>query len=646
VPGAVAPFGSWRSPITSAHIARQRIGLGQLQVHGDDVYWSEVRAADGGRYVVVRRAPDGTVEDVTPPGFNARTRVHEYGGGAYTVDDGTVFFTDYADQRLYRQDRGRAPVAISPEAPAGTLRFADMTVDAARKRVISVHEDHTASDREAVNSLVGLPVAGGPLATLAAGHDFYSSPRLSPDGRRLAWLSWDHPNLPWDGCELWVADFGPDGHLDGPRLVAGGPSESIFQPEWSPGGALHFISDRRGWWQPYRWRPGDGPSEALCSIDAEFGRPQWVFGLSVYGFLDEDRLVCALQERAIDRLAILNTTMQRLTTVPIPRSTLSAVRVANGRVFVIGGSPTEETSVAVVDVAEGRLEVIRRSAEETVEPGDVSTPEAIVFPGAGGAPTHAFYYRPRNREFSGPADERPPLLVKSHGGPTSATGTTLDPEIQYWTSRGFAVVDVNYGGSSGFGRAYRRRLEGNWGVVDVQDCVAAAQHLVATGEVDPRRLAIDGGSAGGYTTLCALTFTDVFAAGASYFGIGDLETFVRDTHKFESRYLDRLVAPYPAMAAVYRERSPIHFVDRLSCPVILLQGLEDRIVPPNQAEEMVAALRAKGEPVAYLPFEGEQHGFRRAENIQRALDAELYFYSRVFGFQTADELEPVVIENL
>ena len=645
-PIQVAPYGSWRSPISSALIARQTIRLAQLQLDGEDLYWVEVRPSESGRYVIVRHGADGTTEDVTPPGFNARTRVHEYGGGAHAVSDGTVFFTHYDDQRLYRQDRGIAPRPISPAAAGSALRYADLVVDLARGRIICVHEDHTASDREAVNSLIAIGTEGGPIVTLARGNDFYSSPRLSLDGSRLAWLSWDHPNLPWDGTTLWVAEFGDDGSLAHIRQVAGGPGESIFQPEWSPAGVLHFMSDRTGWWNPYRWRPGDGPIEALCMIEAEFGRPQWVFGMSIYGFAEEERLVCVIQERAVDRLVLLDTTRHTLEPLPIARTEMPSLRIGRGKAYVIGGGPTEEPSVAALDLADGRLEVLRRSTETEFEEGYLSEPRAIEFPVPGGATAHAFYYRPRNRDVTAPEGELPPLLVKSHGGPTSSSGTTLDPEIQFWTSRGVAVVDVNYGGSSGFGREYRRRLEGNWGAVDVADCVAAAEHLVAAGEVDPARLAIDGGSAGGYTTLCALTFTNVFSAGASFFGIGDLETFVRDTHKFESRYLDRLVGPYPESAILYRERSPVHHVERLSCPVILFQGLEDRIVPPNQAEAMVAALREKGEPVAYLAFEGEQHGFRRAENIQRALDAELYFYSRIFGFQPADDLEPVEIENL
>jgi dipeptidyl aminopeptidase/acylaminoacyl peptidase len=642
----VAAYGSWRSPISSFDIARQTLRLGGLGVDGENVYWVEVRPSDAGRYVIVRRTPDGRHEDVTPAGFNARTRVHEYGGGAYVVSGETVFFTNWDDQRLYRQDGTAAPVAITPDAGPAKLRYADLILDATRDRVICVHEDHTTSDQEAVNSLVAVALGGGAISTLASGHDFYSNPRLSPDGRRLAWMSWDHPNMPWDGTELWVAEIGADGSLVDEQLVAGGPTESIFEPEWSPGGVLHFISDRTGWWNLYRFRWETATVEPLCAAEGEFGGAQWTFGMSRYAFLDEDRLVSIVTERAVDRLAILDTARGRLDTVPLDRSQLGSVHVGHGRVYITGGSPTEDVTVAALDPATGKTEVLRASTETEFPASYISEAEAIEFPTKGDRTAHAFYYRPRNPEFTGPDGELPPLLVKSHGGPTSFSGTTLDPEIQFWTSRGIAVVDVNYGGSTGFGRAYRERLEGTWGVVDVDDCVAAAEHLVSAGEVDPKRLAIDGGSAGGYTTLCALTFTDVFAAGASYFGIGDLVTFVRDTHKFESRYLDRLVGPYPERADLYRERSPINYVDRLSCPVILFQGLEDRIVPPNQAEEMVAALRAKGEPVAYLPFAGEQHGFRRAENIQRSLDAELYFYSRIFGFHPADTLEPVDIENL
>ncbi|HIC94777.1 MAG TPA: S9 family peptidase, partial [Anaerolineae bacterium] len=463
-------------------------------------------------------------------------------------------------------------------------------------------------------------------------------------GTRLAWLTWNHPNMPWDGTELWVAKLRADGSLGRAGRVAGGPRESIFQPEWSPDGILHFVSDRTGWWNLYRWR--DGRVEPLTEMEAEFGRPQWVFGMSTYAFESAGRIICAYTRQGTWHLASLDTATRRLEPIETPYTEIAYVRAAPGRAVFLAGSPTEPASIVQLDLATGRIEVLRRSSETAIDPGYLSSPQAIEFPTEGGLTAYAFFYPPRNRDYVAPPDERPPLLVMSHGGPTSAASTTLNLEIQYWTSRGIAVLDVNYGGSTGYGRAYRERLEGRWGIVDVDDCVNGARYLVERGLVDGQRLAIRGGSAGGYTTLCALTFRDVFKAGASYFGVSDLEALTKETHKFESHYLDRLVGPYPERRDLYRDRSPIHFAHRLSCPVIFFQGLEDKVVPPSQAELMVQALRAKGLPVAYVTFEGEQHGLRRAESIKRALDAELYFYARIFGFEPADPVEPVPIENL
>ena len=638
----VAPYGSWRSPITSDLIVAGTVSFEQIQLDGDDIYWTERRPAEGGRSVVVRRTADGQTQDLTPPGFNARTMVHEYGGGAYTVSDGVVYFSNFADQRLYRQDPGAAPRPITPEAP---LRYADGVVDRRRGRLICVREDHTQAGREAVNTLVAVDLAGEQEArVLVAGNDFYAAPRLSPDGSRLAWLTWNHPNMPWDGTELWVGTLVPDGSVERAELVAGGPNESIFQPEWSPDGVLHFVSDRTGWWNLYRWRAGR--VEPLHTMEAEFGLPQWVFGMSTYGFAAADRIVCAFTTGGIWQLALLDVATGVFEPLEIPYTVVNAVCAARGRAVFIGGAPTEPRSVVQLDLATRRVDVLRRSSAVAIDPGYVSIPQAIGFPTVGGRTAHAFFYPPRNRDYVAPPGERPPLLVLSHGGPTSATTNELDLGIQFWTSRGIAVLDVNYGGSTGYGRAYRQRLDGQWGIVDVDDCVHGARYLVEHGEVDGNRLAIRGGSAGGYTTLCALTFRDVFKAGASYYGVADLERLAADTHKFESRYLDRLIGPYPEQRERYRERSPIHFTDRLACPVILFQGLDDKVVPPNQAELMLAALRAKGLPVAYVAFEGEGHGFRKAENIKRALDGELYFYARVFGFELADPVEPVPIENL
>jgi len=632
----VAPYGSWKSPITSDLIVAGTIGLGLTALDGDDTYWIESRPAEGGRSVVVRHTPDGRAADVTPPPFNARTRVHEYGGGEYLVADGIVYFSHWNDQRLHRQEPDTSPWPITPE---GQWRYADGILDRRRGRILCICEDHTVAGREAANTLVSLDLNGEGLAhVLASGHDFYSSPRLSPDGSHLAWLAWNHPNMPWDGSELWVGELRTDGSLGRAERIAGGESESIFQPQWSPDGVLYFVSDRTGWWNLYRWRAGR--VEPVVEMEAEFGVPQWVFGLSTYAFASARHIICAYTGRGTWHLASLDTATKELTPIEVPYTAIGQVRATASRAVFLGGSPTEPASVVQLDLASGRIDVLRRTSQVRVDPGYLSVPRAVEFPTEHGLTAYGIFYPPQNADYSAPAGERPPLIVISHGGPTGATASTLNLSIQYWTSRGFAVLDVNYGGSTGYGRAYRQRLEGQWGVVDVDDCTNGARYLVERGEVDGNRLIIRGGSAGGYTTLCALAFRDVFKAGASYFGLSDLEAFVQETHKYESRYLERLVGPYPARQDLYRERSPIHYADRISCPVIFFQGLEDQVVPPSQAEMMVEALRARGIPVAYVPFEGEQHGFRRAENIKRALDAELYFYSRVFGFELAEPVEP------
>lgn len=641
-----APYGAWKSPITSDLIVSQSIALGGGVFDGDDVYWLEGRPAEAGRNVIVRRAPDGTPSDVNPAPFNARTRVHEYGGGAVLVDGGIVFFSNFADQRLYRVTPGSAPEAITLEAP---LRYADCVVDAARNRLVCVREDHTeaalAAHGEAVNTIAAIALDGsGAQQVLVSGNDFYSTPRLSPDGNTLAWLTWRHPNMPWDGTELWIAEVQPDGTLANAALVAGGEEESIFQPEWSPDGRLYFVSDRSGWWNLYRL--AQEGAEPLTEMAAEFGAPQWVFGVSTYAFESAERIICTYTKDGVDYLASLDTVHKTLTPLNTPYTSIGSIQAAPGKALFRGASPTHPASLVVLDLATGQQTVLKRANAIEIDPGYLSIPQSIEFPTTGGLTAHGIFYPPQNRDYAAPEGEKPPLLVLSHGGPTGATSSALSLGLQYWTSRGFAVLDVNYGGSTGYGRAYRARLNGQWGIVDVDDCANGARYLAEQGWVDPNRLAIRGGSAGGYTTLCALTFRDVFHAGASHFGVSDLEGLATDTHKFESRYLDRLVGPYPERRDLYVARSPIHHVANLNCPVIFFQGLEDKVVPPSQAETMVAALRAKGIPVAYLPFAGEQHGFRRAENIKRALDAELYFYGRVFGFELAEPVEPVEIENL
>ncbi|MEW6733240.1 MAG: S9 family peptidase, partial [Acidobacteriota bacterium] len=616
----VAPYGCWKSPITSDLIVTGAIGLEELTSDGEDLYWIEMRPSEGGRNVIVRRTPDGQLTDITPPPFNARTRVHEYGGGDYVVLDGTVYFSNFADQRIYRVVAGATPESITPEQ---AWRYADIVIDRQLNRLICVREDHSVAGHEPINTLVSISLNGsGEIKELVAGNDFYSSPRLSPDNRRLAWLTWRHPNMPWDGTELWIAEIKEDGSLAKAERIAGGADESICQPEWSPDGLLHFVSDRTGWWNLYRWRQGH--SESLCKMAAEFANPQWVFGMSFYAFESAERIICSYLERGSSRLASLDTTTRTLTPIELPYTDIANVHTRSGQVLLRGGSAIEPTSIVEVELTTGVRQVLRRATSIEIDSGYLSIPQAIEFPTTSGLTAHAFFYPPKNRDYKAPSGEKAPLLVKSHGGPTSAASTRFNLTIQYWTSRGIAVLDVNYRGSSGYGRAYRQQLNGQWGVADVDDCVNGVRYLIERGLVDGNRLAIDGGSAGGYTTLCALTFRDTFKAGASYYGVSDLDVLVQDTHKFEARYLDRLIGPYPERIDLYKERSPIHFTDRLSCPVILFQGLDDKVVPPNQAEMMVAALRAKGLPVAYVPFEGEQHGFRQAKNIKRALDSELY----------------------
>lgn len=641
-----APYGSWKSPITSALIVSKSIYVGAISLFGEDIYWLELRPQEEGRLVLVQRKPDGQARDVTPPPFNVRTRVHEYGGGAYIIVGETIYFSNFSDQRVYCL----APVsAPTPHTPEGDYRYADYHFDKFRNRLICVREDHTQSDQEAVNTIVSLAIeqktddlSAGEL--LVSGNNFYSNPRLSPDGTQLTWLSWSHPNLPWDGTELWLADVSDDGSLHNQRMIAGGSEISIFQPSWSPDGTLYFVSDQTGWWNLYRLK--DGIVESLYETEAEFGAPQWSFGTSTYGFQNSDRIICTFIKDGNTHLTRLDIKHKTLDEIPVPHSDIWGIKVDQHKACFMAGSPTENPSLISLDLNSNRTQVMKQTSEIIIDRGYLSTPETVEFPTDNGLNAFAFFYPPANKDYQALPGELPPLLVMSHGGPTGATSNTLSLEVQYWTSRGIAVLDVNYGGSTGYGRAYRLRLNGKWGVVDMHDCSNGALFMANLGRVDKTRLAITGGSAGGYTTLCALTFTDTFKAGASHFGIGDLVTFVQDTHKFESRYLDRLVGPYPASHDLYLERSPIYHTDQLNCPIILLQGLEDKIVPPSQAETMYAAVKAKGLPVAYLPFEGEQHGFRKAENIKRALDAELYFYSRVFGFPLAEPIEPIAIDNL
>lgn len=639
---ASLPYGAWTSPITSDLIVAGTIGLSEPAIDGADIYWLEARPEEKGRVVLVRwRA--GSAAAINPPPFNLRTRVHEYGGGSYLVADGGIYGANFADQRWHRYAPGKTP---EPITPARDLRYADGAFDRGRGLIYAVREDHTGAG-EAVNTIVALRAAGDLDAggrVIASGFDFFSNPRISADGRRLCWLAWNHPNMPWDGCELWVAELDDSGAPHNARAIAGGVAESIAQPEWTPDGNLIFVSDRSDWWNLHRW---DGSSTtALWPMAAEFALPAWVFGNSRYAVLSARRVLCTYSEHGQGHIAVLDTKTQTMQPIDTQYSDFSGLRVGAGFAVFIGAGPDVPPELARLDIGSGRIDVLKRSADLAVDRAYFSRPRAIEFPTTGGKTAHGFFYPPHNPDFQAPAGEKPPLIVISHGGPTSATSPRLDLRIQYWTSRGFGVLDVNYGGSTGYGRAYRERLRDNWGIVDVDDCVNGAKHLVARGEADGNRLIIRGGSAGGYTTLAALAFRDVFKAGASYYGISDLEAMAKDTHKYESRYLDGLVGPYPARRDLYLERSPIHFVERFKCALVLFQGLEDRVVPPNQSQMMFDAVRKKGLAVAYVAYEGEQHGFRQAKNIKHALDSELYFYTRVFGIMRDDLGRPIEIENL
>lgn len=648
----IAPYGAWSSPISAELVARAGTSLSASWIAGGTIWWLEGRPSEAGRVVLMKIEPGGDSVDVTPAGFNVRSMVHEYGGGAFAVDDGTVFFANFDDQRLYRQDPGAAPTPITAEVDDRRHRYADGRVTPGGPLWIGVRERHEGSGRsdEVVNELVALPTDGsGEPRTIAGGRDFYAAPRISPDGRRLCFLAWDLPWMPWDGCELFAADLAADGTLANVTHVAGlDGEESIFQPEWSPAGELVFASDRSGWWNLETVR--DGERRALHPAEAEFGYPAWTFGSRAFAFLGDGRIACAYDHDGRTSFAILDPETGELRDLEIPHDALWGspfVAAEGSTVVVVAGSATIPNQVVRIDADNGEVEVLRTSAQVSVDTTYFSVPEAIEFPTEGGLTAHALYYPPTNPGYRAGEDERPPLIVESHGGPTGSTTPIFALGTQFWTSRGFAVVDVNYGGSTGYGRAYRERLNGQWGVVDLQDCVNAARYLADQGEADSSRLLIRGGSAGGYTTVCALTFTDAFAAGASYFGLADLELFAAgDTHKFELQYEHTLVGPYPEAAELYRERSPIHFTDRMATPMLVLQGADDEVVPPSQAELIVAALQKRRIAHAYLLFEGEGHGFRKAENIVAAYEAELSFYAQVLGFEPADLSAKLQIEHL
>lgn len=637
----ISSYGEWKSPITADLIVAGSIGISSVMLDRDNVYWLESRPQEKGRNVLVKWTEEAGKQDITPADFNVRSKVHEYGGGAFLVVQETVYFVNFADQCLYQQKGESQPQAITTPS---NRRYADLILDKQHQRLICVCEEHSQPETEPKNTIVAVDLATGDVEVLVAGDDFYSSPRLSPDGTQLAYLSWNHPAMPWDETKLWLAQLKDDGSIAETICVVGNKEESINEPRWSPDGLLYFVSDRTDWWNLYR-RNQTGEIEAICPMEAEFTYPHWIFGLSSYSFVTPSQIICAYTQKGRWYLGSLAIPSGQLDTFDLPYTDISSVHSTKNKLVFLGSAPTEPTTVVLRDLESQTSKILHRSSNLDISVGYFSTPEFISFPTSEGLTAYAWYYPPQNQWFTAPPGELPPLIVKSHGGPTAPAAVNFNLRIQYWTSRGFGYLDVNYGGSTGFGRKYRQRLQGKWGIVDVEDCINATKYLVEQKKVDPERLIITGSSAGGYTALAALTFYDVFKAGASHYGISDLEVLATDTHKFESHYLDSLIGKYPQAKAIYQARSPIHFTEKLACPIIFFHGLQDKVVPPNQAEMMVKAIRGKGLPVAYVTFPTEAHGFRQAENKKRALEGEFYFYSRVFGFNPPENIQPVEIIN-
>ena len=637
----IAPFGSWSSPVKANLVASGQIRLGQIQIDGKLIYWLENRPDEGGRNVIVACNSKGKIFDAVSSSYNARTRVHEYGGGSFAVKDGIVCFANFEDQRLYIK---RPEEDIEPLTEKNNSCYADLSIDMKYKRVLCVREEKIDSKAEPANSIASISLGGSNgIRTLIQGNDFYSSPRLSPDGKKLSYLTWNHPEMPWDGTELWIADLNSDGSIGNKDKIAGGREESIFQPEWSPDNVLYFVSDRSNWWNIYRFK--ENKIESLVTMKADFGLPQWVFGLSTYDFCSYDKIICTYTEKGKWFLGLLNVKEKKLSLIKTKYDTISYIKVINDNVLMKAASPLYSPSIVSLNLNTEKSKDIRCSWDISIPLDYISVPEPVTFPSEKGKKSYGFYYPPRNKNFEGVEGEKPPLIVMAHGGPTSSTSVALDLKKQFWTSRGFAVFDVNYGGSSGYGRKYRNRLKGLWGILDVDDCVNGVKFLVKKGKADEKRLIIRGGSAGGYTVLCALTFRNYFRVGASYYGVSDLVKLTEETHKFESHYLDSLIGQYPEEIKLYKERSPVNFADKLRVPVIFFQGDEDKVVPPEQSESFVNVLEKKGIPVSYILFEKEQHGFRKAQNIKRALEAELYFYSRMFDLELNEEDKSVPLEN-
>ncbi|KAI4336946.1 hypothetical protein L6164_015414 [Bauhinia variegata] len=662
-----APYGSWKSPITADVVsgASKRLGGTAVDGHGR-LIWLESRPTESGRAVLVREPekPGDEPVDITPKEFGVRTLAQEYGGGAFTVAGDVVIFANYKDQRLYKQRLSSPdvpPVAITPDYGGPSVCYADGILDARFNRYISVREDRRESSQNPTTTIVSIALGSEDFQEpelLVGGCDFYAFPRLDPKSERIAWIQWRHPNMPWDRSELWVGYLSENGEIHKRICIAGSdPSivESPTEPKWSPDGELFFITDREnGFWNLHKWIESESKVIPVYSLDAEFTRPLWVFGLNSYEFVEshEQRnlVACGYRQRGRSYLGIIdNQQSSTLTVLDIPFTDINNITSGNGCLYVEGASAIHPSSVAKVILDDHKSKAVEFSIIWSSSPDSLkyspyfSMPELIEFPTeVPGQYAYAYFYPPSNPIYQANQGEKPPLLLKSHGGPTDETRGFLNLNIQYWTSRGWAFADVNYGGSTGYGRKYRERLIGQWGIVDVNDCCSCATYLVDSGKVDGERLCITGGSAGGYTTLAALAFRETFKAGASLYGVADLKLLKEETHKFESHYIDNLVGGENECL----KRSPIHHVDNFSCPIILFQGLDDKVVPPDQARKIYQALKDKGLPVALVEYEGEQHGFRKAENIKFTLEQQMVFFARLVGrFDVADDITPIKIDN-
>ena len=635
-------YGSWESIFTPEKIIEGGLRFNEIRIDNQDIYFLEGRPSESGRSVIIKHNKDGTTTDIIPKKFNSRNAVHEYGGGSFTVKDEIVFFTNWEDQLIYKVSADKiTPITEPSDIPMG-IRYADLTLSNDGKWIFCVRETHI-KDKEAQNEIVAVSTISSEIIVLASGRDFYSSPRPNPISNQICWLEWDHPNMPWDGNELYIADFDSQ-KISNKLKIDGSTNISIVQPEWTDKGELIYISDDSGWWNLKKY--SDQKISDILSEEIDHGGPAWQFGFRTY-FIYEDCIFLkgSLNDKNKGLIRKISLSGEIIEEIQINHTSISDLSFCNDNAIYIGASPTTSSQVCSLDLRSSNLDILKESNTIYIDNEEISIAEEIIFDTTSNDMSYAYFYKPINKKFEGLKNEKPPLLVISHGGPTGSTSNSLNLSVQYWTNRGFAVVDVNYRGSTGYGRKYRDALKGNWGVYDTEDCIAAVDFLSNRGLVDSSRVAIKGGSAGGYTTINALTFHKRFAVGATYYGIADLSVFIADTHKFESRYLDSLIGKYPEEKEKYYNRSAINFTDQLSCPMIIFQGTEDKIVPPSQAEIMAQGLRDKKIPFSLIMYEGEQHGFRKSENIKSSLESELFFYSKVLKFTAFDKLNNIKIEN-